>query len=140
MQFTQSPGNRPDLNVGRGGPEPNDRQERSMKPPSSVQMPYRPEMQGPKTADIDNILSGLKTKTVNVHENNPMPPPMSAPMPSSMPPPMQTNIKNISMQKIEDDSLISISSLKDLQNTTMPKKASRRSRNTSDKNTISLDI
>jgi hypothetical protein len=55
-------------------------------------------------------LSGLKTKTVNIHENN-----------------------------NEDDSMVSISSLKDMQNTMMPKKTNRR-KNKSDKNVISLDI
>jgi hypothetical protein len=83
MQFTQ----RPDIMAGRGE--------------------ARPEMTGPKSMDIDNILSGLKTKTVNM-----------------------TN---------DDDSIMSLSSLTDLQNTTMPKKSSRR-RNKSDKNVISLDI
>jgi hypothetical protein len=83
MQFTQ----RPDIMAGRGE--------------------TRPEMTGPRSMDIDNILSGLKTKTVNM-----------------------TN---------DDDSIMSLSSLTDLQNTTMPKKSSRR-RNKSDKNVISLDI
>ena len=89
MQFTQ----RPDIMAGRGGVEE--------KPAT------RPEMTGPRSMDIDNILSGLKTKTVNM-----------------------TN---------DDDSIMSLSSLTDLQNTTMPKKSSRR-RNKSDKNVISLDI
>ena len=57
--------------------------------------------------DINNILSGLKTKTVNI-EN-------------------------------DDDSMISISSLKDMNGVNMPKKSSRR-KNKSDKNVISLDI
>ena len=83
MQFTQ----RPDIMAGRGE--------------------ARPEMTGPRSMDIDNILSGLKTKTVNM-----------------------TN---------DDDSIMSLSSLTDLQNTTMPKKSSRR-KNKSDKNVISLDI
>jgi len=158
MQFTQAPSNRPDLNVGRGGPEPFDRQEKSVRPTGSTSTsysykpvglesfdrneeplpmrhrptgstPYRPEMQGPKTTDIDNILSGLKTKTVNIHEN-------TTPVNISAPPNNRNNI----IQSAEDDSLISISSLKDLQNTTMPRRTNRRGRNNSDKNTISLDI
>lgn len=134
MQFTsnavsyQVPSNRPDLNIGRGGPEPIERQEKSIRPTTT---PYRPEMQGPKSTDIDNILSGLKTKTVNIHDN-------STPVNISTPPP--NNNRNISIQQTEDDSLISISSLKDLQNTTMPRRTNRRGRNISDKNTISLDI
>jgi len=29
----------------------------------------RPEMSGPKNTNLDSILSGLKTKTVDIHEN-----------------------------------------------------------------------
>jgi hypothetical protein len=76
-------------------------------------------MRGPQNTDIDNILSGLKTRSVNIHEQTP---------PHS----------NISMTQ-DDDSMISISSLKDMQNSNMPKRTNRR-KNRSDKNTISLDI
>jgi hypothetical protein len=108
MQYTQSPG-RPDLNVGRGmfresGVEINGTA--SVNEPQ--QRSVRPEMSGPKNVDIDNILSGLKTKTVNI-EN-------------------------------DDDSMISVSSLRDMNNTTMPKKSAIRRKNKSDKNVISLDI
>jgi hypothetical protein len=111
MQFTS---NRPDINAGRGamfreeGVDVNnqfsDLNREEPKPP-------RPEMRGPQNTDIDNILSGLKTRTVNIHESAPAQ---------------------------EDDSMISISSLKDAQNATMPKRSRRKQR--SDKNTISLDI
>ncbi len=86
MQFTP----RPDINAGRGVPD---------------MTQQRPEMTGPK--NIDSILSGLKTKVVNM--NN------------------------------DDDSMVSISSLKEIQNATMPKRSGGR-RNKSDKNVISLDI
>ena len=108
MQYTQAPG-RPDLSAGRGamfreqGIELNS----AASANESQQRSTRPEMSGPKNVDITNILSGLKTKTVNI-EN-------------------------------DDDSMISISSLKDMNGVNMPKKSSRR-RNKSDKNTISLDI
>ena len=69
-------------------------------------------MRGPQSTDIDNILSGLKTRNINIHEQ-----------------PAQN----------DNDSMISIGSLSDLQNTNMPKKSNRR-KNRSDKNTISLDI
>jgi hypothetical protein len=87
-------------------------------------------MNGPR-ADIDNILSGLKTKTVNIHEQ-----------PTSMPPPMSSNdnINTGNIRMTEDDSLISISSLRDMQNTKMPRKTNRRGGSGSAKNTISLDI
>jgi hypothetical protein len=79
----------------------------------------RQEMRGPST-DIDNILSGLKTKTVNIHEQ-------------------ATGLQGQGQPTQEDDSMISISSLKDMQNGQMPKRSNRR-KNTSNKNTISLDI
>jgi hypothetical protein len=46
---------------------------------------------------------------------------------------------NVTIETLEDDSMISISSLRDLNNTNMPKRSNRR-KNRSDKNTISLDI
>jgi len=140
MVFTSDmPQNRPDINASRGamfreqGVELNEgyqyqqnqpqqqqqqqnEQQRSMRP-TSQQAP-RPEMRGPQTSDIDNILSGLKTRTVNIHEQS-------------------TTPTNTMVQ--DDDSMISITSLKDLQNNNMPKRTNRR-KNRSDKNTISLDI
>jgi hypothetical protein len=153
MQFTEPPTNRPDLSMGRGamfreqGVELNDyssvngpsagapkpmaphlqkrvepqipaqsqAQQFFRQPPQiptgKPEMPNaRPEMRGPGT-DIDNILSGLKTKSVNIHESS----------------------------GLEDDSMISISSLKDMQNTNMPKRTNRK-KNGSNKNTISLDL
>ena len=112
MQFTS---NRPDINAGRGamfreeGVELNNQfvdLNREEQRPSQ-----RPEMRGPQNTDIDNILAGLKTRTVNIHDSAPTQ---------------------------EDDSMISISSLRDAQNATMPKRSRRKQR--SDKNTISLDI
>lgn len=108
MQYTQTPG-RPDLNAGRGtmfreqGVDLNSASSANESQSRST----RPEMSGPKNVDINNILSGLKTKTVNI-EN-------------------------------DDDSMISISSLKDMNGANMPKKSARR-KNKSDKNVISLDI
>ena len=126
MNFTETPSNRPDLNAGRGstmfyeqGVEINnnfrdinqpDRSIRQMNLPPQPQQ-ARPEMKGPQTSDIDNILSGLKTRNINIQE--------------------PTNT--------EDDSMVSISSLKDIQNNNMPKRSNRK-KNNSAKNTISLDI
>ena len=71
----------------------------------------RPEMKGPN--DISDILSGLKTKTINIRETTPA-----------------TN---------DDSSTISISELKELQSeNNAPKRSKRRQK--SDKNTLSLDI
>jgi hypothetical protein len=74
----------------------------------------RPEMKGPQNTDLDNILAGLKPKTptnVNIHAES---------------------------ENDNDDSMISISSLKDMQTNTIPKRSGRKPR--SDKNVISLDI
>ena len=91
------------------------------QPESSINTPQqpssRPEMRGPQSSSIDNILSGLKTRNVNIHEQSG--PPAS--------------------QSLDDDSVISIASLKDMQNTNMPKRSNKR-KNRSDKNIVSLDI
>lgn len=121
MQFTEPPSNRPDLAMGRGsmfreqgvdvgsGYADVNRAEPIRTPAPTP----RAEMRGPST-DIDNILSGLKTKTVNIHEQ---------------------------ATTHEDDSMISINSLKEMQNGQVPKQSNRRKgRATSDKNTVSLDI
>jgi len=120
------PGNnnyaRPDLNMSRGSFGGADdgislrenfertdamRQDKSSKRSSAP----RPEMKGP--SDISDILSGLKTKTINIQE------PVSQP----------TN----------DNSTISISDLKELQSEgNMPKRSGRRKKSAS--NTVSLDI
>jgi hypothetical protein len=86
------------------------------QPPRTDQQPttLRPEMRGPQNTDIDNILAGLKTRSVNIHETAPQNP------------------------SEENDSMISVTSLKDMQNSSMPKRSRRKQR--SDKNTISLDI
>ena len=118
------PGNnnfsRPDLNMSRSNfvddgislrenferPDVQDRTSRRQAAP-------RPEMKGP--SDISDILSGLKTKTINIQE----------PVKQSQP--------------VNDSSTISISDLKDLQSDgNMPKRSGRRKKSAS--NTVSLDI
>ena len=143
MVFTEAPGNRQDINAARGAMfqeqgvniqsqyQSANEQPRSLRPPVSSanqsnqfvpqndsysqqqqQTPIqRPEMRGPQTTDIDNILSNLKVRNVDIHNQ-----------PSNN----------------EDDSMISISSLKDMQNPNMPKRSRRKQR--SDKNIVSLDI
>jgi len=112
--------NRPDLNFSRSNFvddgislrenfERPDLQERT----SNRRQASRPEMKGP--SDISDILSGLKTKTINIQE----------------PPAMNLNQN--------DSSTISISDLKDLQaEGNMPKRSGRRKKSAS--NTVSLDI
>lgn len=135
MQFTQAPGNRPDISMGRGtmfkeggvdlgnNYENMMHQERSVRqapPPQqsaySMQGP-RPEMRGPQNADLNGLLSGLKTREVNIHDN-----------------------QMFASTVDENDSMVSISSLRDAQNTMMPKRSNNRRKQRSDKNTISLDI
>ena len=120
---TKPGGNRPDINMGRGnstmfkdgGVEINNSyQNINMNPPQPNVR--RPEMKGPKNSDIDNILAGLKTKTVDIHDNE---------------------NKNISNN--DNDSVISINSLKSLEDATGPK-TTKRKKNRSDKNIISLDL
>ena len=81
----------------------------------------RKEMRGPQTTDIENILSGLKTKSVSS---------------------VNQTLNNSSMDMFSgDDSLISIASLGDLSNGNMPKRTTKKPRkNNSEKNTVSLDI
>ena len=113
------PGNnnyaRPDLNLSKSNYEDGinlrenydrpDLQERTSKRAAP-----RPEMKGP--SDISDILSGLKTKTINIQQPSP-----------------QNN----------DSSTISINDLKDLQSEgNMPKRSGRRKKSAS--NTVSLDI
>lgn len=79
----------------------------------------RPEMKGP--SDISDILSGLKTKTINIQE--------------------QQNAPSRQQEQIHtnDNSTISLNDLKELQGEgTMPKKSGRRKKSAS--NTVSLDI
>jgi hypothetical protein len=142
MNFTETPGNRPDINASRGPmffeqgvelnngfrdvnlpdrstrpinvpPQPSMQQQHSVsmqqQPSVSMQPSARQEMRGPQTTDIDNILAGLKPRSINIQEPT-----------------------------VEDDSMISISSLKDMQNNNMPKRSRRK--NGSAKNTIALDI
>jgi hypothetical protein len=74
----------------------------------------RPEMKGP--SDISDILSGLKTKTINIQE------------------PVNPDSVNIN-----DSSTISINDLKEMQaEGNLPKRSGRRKKSAS--NTISLDI
>jgi hypothetical protein len=100
-------------NFDRYNMEMNEKNEKSTKRNSS-----RPEMKGP--SDISDILSGLKTKTINIQET--------------------PNIQSNNPRELNDDSsTISINELKDLQaEANLPKRSRRRQKSSS--NTISLDI
>ena len=108
-------GNRPDLSMGRNNfaDDGISLSENYGNTNNQSRRPSRPEMKGP--SDITDILSGLKTKTINIQEARP-----------------QTSNNN-------DSSTISISDLKDLQSGgNLPKKSRRKQK--SDSNTVSLDI
>jgi hypothetical protein len=121
MQFTPNPGTRPDLAAARPPPsnmfreQGVDIQNNYQSAATTTAIPTaRPEMRGPQMTDLDNLLSGLKTKPVS--ENN-------FPVDNGA------------------DSMISVTSLKDLEGGNMPKRTNRKPRqNKSDKNTVSLDI
>jgi hypothetical protein len=159
MQFTGLDG-RPDISMARGtmfrekgadlsAPYENvnmPSQPFNMQPARPAQQPQqqqRAEMRGPQNTDIDNILAGLKPKTRTVEMQR-------APQQEVSSQSQQqeyissVNTANTSRSSYgggEDDSIISITSLKDMQNATGPKKSNRRKRNNgSEKNTISLDI
>lgn len=130
MTFTETaPSNRPDIAASRYREQDTNMGRQSQYGSANEaerialqQQAPRQEMRGPQTSDIDNILAGLKTRNVNIHEpkNN-----------------IEATLNMAST--VDEDSMISISSLKDIQNSNAPKKSSRR-RNISDKNVISLDI
>jgi len=148
MQFTNRPdgSNRPDVSMARGamfrekGADISSQYENPNAPsqPFNMQPPQqpvqRPEMRGPQNTDIDNILSGLKPKTkIDIRPQQQQ---------EQQQPPQTPNNTSRSSYGGEDDSVISITSLKDMQNANGPTRTNRRKRNISDKNinTISLDL
>ena len=137
QMFSQPPANRPDLAMGRGatasqlipppGPisgrsEPMPQVQRGLAEPQI----QRPEMRGPST-DIDSILSGLKTRVV------------SEPIIPQEPESFNSNPVSDVLSEYGMDSMVSVSSLRDMQGGTIPKR-SRRRNNNSRGNTVSLDI
>jgi hypothetical protein len=120
MQYTERPSSRPDISASRGAMFREESVDIGSNFASVNEQPRsapmtRPEMRGPQNTDIDNILAGLKTRTVDIHAQ----------------PQSQGG-------SLENDSMISISSLKETQNVSMPKRTQRKQR--SDKNIVSLDI
>ena len=91
-------------------------------------------MRGP--TDISNILSGLKTKTIQVQQQQQQ----QQPQQQQQQQPQQQQQQQQESASAADDktSTISISDLKELQNDNLPHKSKRRQR--SDKNTVSLAL
>jgi hypothetical protein len=124
---TESFSSRPDLAMGRGASFLQQQQQQGPPGPVSGRsepVPQRAEMRGPST-DIDSILSGLKTRVAEPPMQSVLQPP---------PPPMPEGGSEYGM-----DSMISVSSLRDMQDGNIPKR-SRRRNNNSRGNTVSLDI
>lgn len=131
MNFT----NRPDIAMGRGamfreqGVDMNMPYENPNQPPRPQ---MRPEMRGPQNTDIDNILAGLKPRTVDLNQQR------QEPIRQQQQDPRQQDQRS---DYGGDDSMISIESLKDMQGANIPKQSRRRRTNTgSARNTVSLDI
>jgi len=112
------------------------REEKSMRPTNGSGLPpfqervvpqnSRAEMRGP--SDISDILSGLKTKTINIQVGA-----------GSQPSGAASAFAGQGQGQMTNDSTISISDMKELMGEgNMPKKSRRRQK--SDKNTLSLDI
>jgi hypothetical protein len=113
---SQVPVNRPDMRAAREDVDITDNFASvgpSAPQRSSRTGPPRPEMQGP--SDIDDILSGLKTKTVSM--------PSTKPVVSSK-------------SGIDEGSTVSIQDLKDMASAKVPSRSNRRKK--SDKTSISL--
>jgi hypothetical protein len=110
----QPPSQRPDIIAGRGVTPMFREQGINIQRQQEIQRPeiQRPEMRGPQNIDIDNLLSGLKTKDTLHSASN-------------------SNILP------ENDSMLSASSMRDMMSS-KPKRSNKRK--SSEKNTISLDI
>lgn len=117
MQYTNAP-NRPDISMGRGsmfreeGVDVNNQfgDIHAQSPQPRTKAPERAEMRGPQNIDLDNLLSGLKTRDVEPNQG----------------------------RNDENESMISASSIQDKQNNVLPKKTRRKQR--SDKNVVAIDI
>ena len=119
MNYTNNTPNRPDISMGRGsmfreeGIDVNNQFEdiRAQGPPQSRSKAHeRAEMKGPQSVDLDNLLSGLKTRDVQPNQG----------------------------RNDENESMISASSIQDSQGNVLPKKTRRKQR--SDKNVVAIDI
>lgn len=109
----QVPVNRPDMAAARGGSDGVNISQNfetvGPQPPQRSKAGQRPEMKGP--SDISELLSGLKTKSINIQ------PPASG-------------------QK--DSSTVSIQELKEMSSAKAPPRSKRRQK--SDKNVVSLEL
>jgi hypothetical protein len=126
------PGNnyaRPDLNMSRGNYEDGIHLRENFER-VDMSKRSRPEMKGP--SDISDILSGLKTKTINIENANNN-------SNSNINSNSNSNNNNNTYNNSNNNSTISINDLKDLQSEgNLPKRSARRKKSAS--NVVSLDI
>lgn len=137
MAFTPTPSNRPDITASRGamfrerGIDITNNQEnfvhQDRTPITQTPPQQRQEMRGPQ-GDISDLLSGLKPKapTAPLTES-----------PNEIPP--SYNYTPEFREENDGESIISVTSLRELQSSNGPKRSGRR-KPRSERNTISLDI
>ena len=115
QRASTAPSNRPDIAQSRRGDDGVNMQERfgNVGPEPAERSSKRPEMKGP--SDISDLLSGLKTKTINIQ---------------------QQQSQNQNTQQSQNT--LSVHELNDISEIKQPIKTKRKQK--SDKNTISLDI
>lgn len=117
---------RGDISMARGGyfeqqPQPNQINIHGYEPPRKSSR--RPDMKGP--SDISDILSGLKTKTIEI-------------APQQQQQPLQPQQQSTVIEDM-NNSTISLDDLKSIQgDSNVPKRSRRRPK--SDRNTVSLDV
>ena len=109
MQFTNTT-TRPDLAMGRGAMFKEDGVDVTNQFVNVNESQARPEMKGPSNVDLEDLLSGLKTRNIEPNQN----------------------------RNDENDSMVSVNSLRDNQNNVLPKRTRRKQK--SDRNVVSLDI
>tara|TARA_A100001015_G_C14939178_1_gene691812 strand:- start:5 stop:1423 length:1419 start_codon:yes stop_codon:yes gene_type:complete len=109
MQFTNT-ATRPDLAMGRGAMFKEEGVDVTNQFVNVNEPQARPEMKGPSNVDLDDLLSGLKTRNIDPSQN----------------------------RNDENDSMVSVNSLRDNQNNVLPKRTRRKQK--SDRNVVSLDI
>ena len=133
QRASTAPSNRPDIAQSRRGDDGVNMQDRfgNLGPEPAERSSKRPEMKGP--SDISDLLSGLKTKTINIQQQQPQ-------QQSQMQPQMQNQTQSQSQMQNHQQSnnTLSIHELNDISEIKQPIKTKRKQK--SDKNTISLDI
>lgn len=121
------PVNRPDLNNNNNNNAPYEQKSR------------RPEMRGPST-DVSDMMSRLKTKTINIQPSGSNPPAPQEPQNATL----QNILSGMTGSSAGDESLgieptvINVSSLGDIPQDSTPHKSKRRPR--SERNTVSMDL